>query len=297
MGHFGCYSLHAIAEDPSVIYQFGNGLLADIATEFEIGLPTIPTAATLQAMIAEIAPHKTLQDNITFAQEFLGKNAFDIATKWLQRSHAMDALHGSFCDTTVAAPQQVDSVVFSGGMANWMLRRMMLTLRLNPQNVGRILLPMGTRTLGAGEHQMVNTYKREHGEFPTEAQFADRFIVETIAGLGFVTIELIPADTANGTDVLANLFEVHPNLLEAGHKTLIVGNAPNTVQAAAQFRLAAREVDKSYDYNGSQLFMLGDTFPIGINGQPTWQAQNPLSGIGQILRLYKVLLDNVEFAA
>jgi len=291
---FSCYSLPAVQNDPSVIYSLGDRVLGEIATVFEFDLPAVPTSADLRVMIDSIAPHKTLQDNIQFAKEQLGADAFEIATAWLQRTGAMTALRGSFCDPTVAAPREVDTVVFSGGVANWMQRRLELTLRLDPEAVGRILLPMGTRTMGIGEHQLVSTYQREYQTLPTETAYADRFIVETLAAAGFKTVELIPVDSGNSAEVLAELFRVHPDLLEPEHETLVVGNAPNVIQAAGQLRLAARQVDKSYDYRGNQLFMFGDTFPIGVNGQPAWQAQNPLSGIGQILRNFMSLLENAE---
>lgn len=291
---FSCYSLQAVQKDPSVIYTLGDRVLGEIATVFKFELPTVPTAAALRSMIDCIAPHKTLQDNIKFAKEQLGADAFEIATAWLQRTGAMTALHGSFCDPTVAAPQQVDTVVWSGGMANWMQRRMGLTLRLDPEAVGRILLPMGTRTMAVTEHPLVRTYSREYEGLPTETSYTDRFIVEALAAAGFKSVELIPVDSDNSSEILAELFRVHPDLLEAEHETLVVGNAPNMIQAAGQFRLAARRASDTYDARGGQLFMMGDTFPIGVDGQPTWQAQNPVSGIGQLLRNFAVLLQNAE---
>ncbi|HJP96462.1 MAG TPA: hypothetical protein VJ843_03755 [Candidatus Saccharimonadales bacterium] len=299
--HFGCYSLHAVRNHPDLLLTIGEsengGVLTEIIQSFGLAVPDQLTSQFLSEVTSKVAPHKTLQDNIVHALKYLGEDAFQVGADWLQRSGAMAALRGSFCDPTVAVPQQVDTLVFSGGVANWMLRRLALAQRIDPNSVGQVLLPMGNRVMSVAEHQLVRTFANESGRLPTEAAFVDRFIEPALAAAGFARTQLIPVESGHAADVLEQLFDEHRELLDADHYTLVIGNAPNTIQAAGQFRLAARDLDKSYDHNGSQLFMFGDTIQVGVEGQPIWQAQNPLSGIGQILRSLKVLLENAELAA
>lgn len=300
--HFGCYSLAAIQEQPDLLYTIGettehDGVLGEIIQSFGLPVPAQLTSESLGEVIHKVAPHKTLQDNIAEARKYLGEGAFDICTDWLQRTHAMAALHGSFCDPTVAAPQQVNTLVFSGGVANWMERRLARAKQVKARHVGQVLLPVGNRAMNPSEHAQVDDFVATYDRRPLEAEYMEQFIAPALKTAGFGVIRVIPVESGDSSQILDTLFRQFPELLEPDHQTLVIGNAPSTIQAAGQFRSAARKVDKSYDYRGSQLFVASDTFLIGVDGQPTWQAQNPVSGIGQLLRNFKILLENAEPAA
>lgn len=293
--HFGCYSLHKVQQDPALLYSLGDRVLPEIAESFGYELPDVPTADTLSEMISIAAPHKTLRDNVAYTKQLLGEHALGCCVAWLDRSGVMSPVRGgAFVDPTVAAPQQFETVVWSGGTANWMLRRLALTQQLDPNAIARILLPMGNRTMATGEHQLVRTYANEYGQLPTEAEFALRFIEPALVNAGFGSILPIPVESGHANQILAQLFDEYPDLLDPEHQTLVIGNAPNAVQAAGQFRLAGRAIDTSYDYRGSQLFFRSDGFPVALHDEPASEAQNPISGLGQLLRNFKVLLDNVE---
>lgn len=293
--HFGCYSLHKVQQDPALLYSLGGGALLEIIQSFGLVAPEQPTAKLLGEVIHKVAPHKTLRDNIAEARKYLGEGAVNICTDWLKRSGAMEPVRGgAFIDPTVAAPQQFETLVWSGGTANWMLRRLALTLQVDPNAIGRILLPMGNRTMATGEHQLVRTYANEYGQLPTEAEFAFRFIEPVLVNAGFGTISLIPVESGHAGQILAQLFDEHPDLLDPEHQTLVIGNAPNAIQAAGQIRTAGRAIDTSYDRRGSQLFFRSDGFPVAFHDEPASEAQDPISGLGQLLRNFKVLLDNVE---
>jgi hypothetical protein len=307
--HFGCYNLSKIQEDPSLLYTIGKnadnpeGVLTEIAeaigyqlpksTDYPVAFKT-PTSAHLTEMISIVSPSKELGKNIAFARELLGEDAMARCADWLERSGAMRPINGAFCDPTVAAPRQFDTVVWSGGIANWMERRLALTKRIDPDSVGQVLLPVGNRQLALSEHQQVRTFAQHNaGRRPTEQEYVDQFVYPALKLAGFGVIKPIPVDSGDSEDILDELFKVHSELLEPDHQTLVVGNAPNLIQAAGQIRAAGHRIDKSYDYRGSQLFMRGDTFPIARNGELAADAQNPITGmLGQGLRNFKILLES-----
>lgn len=289
--HFGCYDLGKVYENPGLISTIGDGVLIEIAEAFGYPLPDAPTVESLQELIGMAAPRKTLQDNATFTQELIGANAYEVCADWLTRAHAVDAVNGSFIDPTVNTPEWINTVVITGGVANWQLRRLAVAQQIDPDYVGQVLLPVGNRPMGLHEHQLVRTYAREYKQTPpTEAEFADRFILPALAAVGFKNPQLVPVDSNKGDDVLAKLFTEYPNMLEPDDTTLVVGNAPSTIQAAGQFRTAARKVDASYDYRGDQLFMIGDAVRIARPGEQPVHGQNAITGLGALLRNFLFLL-------
>jgi hypothetical protein len=292
---FNCYDLDAVQQDPAVLYKLGGGILPEIAEAFSFELPKTPTSVTLRELTAKVAPNKKLRDNIAYAKEVLGEDAFGYCNAWLKRSGAMEPVRGgSFIDPTVAAPKEFNTLVWSGGTANWMLRRRALTEQIKPRNIGQVILPMGDRRMAEGEHTQVETYLTEVGQLPTEAEFANRFIVPVLVNAGFGIIRLIPVESGSSDVILAQLFDEHAEILDPEHTTLVIGNAPNAVQATGQLRAAGRKIDVAYDYHGRQLFFQSDGFPIALHNEPANEAQNPVSGLGQVLRNFKVLLDNIE---
>jgi hypothetical protein len=282
------YDLTFLKATPSRIYQLGGGVLIEMADRFAYELNAEPTEQTLFGLVGAVGPHKELQRNIEHAQEVLGSDAVDVCADWLERSGVMNAVAGAFsAPATTAVPSTIDAVVWSGGVANWQLRRRNLTERLDPTTVGRVVLPMGSRLMGAGEHPLVATYTSRRERQPTEYQFCCNFVKPVLQQAGFRSVEVISADSGNGDAVCEFVFRHFPELLDG--IVLTIGNAPNTIQGAGQLRDAARRVE-GFDENGDQLFMMGDFFPVARHGEDKSTHQNPLSGIGQIARNAAFLL-------
>lgn len=279
---FSDYDLALIKEAPTGFYRLGNGVLLEMAISFNCDLGTSPSEEGLSRLIAKVGPHAELQRNIEHVSEVLGPNAVDIAADWLDRSGVMDAVSGSFLRLgSGTVPEFIDAVVWSGGVANWQLRRLMTTLRLDPTTVGRVVLAMGNRLMGVGEHQLVATYARKTEKPPREFKFAQTQIVPILEAASFNT-ELLVVDNSNGDEVYRALFREFPELLRG--TILTVGNAPNTIQGAGQLRAIAREARADFDADGQQLFVVGDHFPVARRGEDKATHQNPLSGLGQLAR-------------
>ena len=132
------------------------------------------------------------------------------------------------------------------------------------------------------EHQLVASYSYGGEGQPTERDFAEAYILPALETAGFHGVELLRAHGSSGDEVCDFAFEWRPWLLDG--TILTIGNAPNTIQGAGQLRDAARRARSSFDENGGQLFMMGDSFPVARHGEDKSTHQNPLSGIGQIAR-------------
>ena len=105
--------------------------------------------------------------------------------------------------------------------------------------------------------------------------------------------KVLKADSANGNDVLREMFDLWPTLLTS--EVMVIGNAPSAIQSAGQFRAVAREIDPTFDANGTQLYVWSDTFPVARDGDSPADGQNPISGLGSLARaalfLCKAALD------
>jgi len=293
---FSDYDLAVLKDDPSMLYSMADGLLREMAAAFNYNPLVSPTEEDLSSLVHEIGPHKELQKNIQHVKDVLGgpDTARQICIKWMERSGVLKALSGSFVNPGAGMPEGIsfDAVIIRDGVANWMLRRLMLALRLDPKTVNRVVLAMGDRLMGSVEHQLVASFIERTGAGPFVGEFAEIFMVPALKAAGFTHIVNPPWLTSDGDEVCDAVFGNLPELLRG--TVLVVGNAPNTIQAAGQLRAAARRVDPSFDADDPQLFMMGDFFPLAYNDEPSATHQNPISGIGQIVRnalfLYRAVM-------
>ncbi len=288
--NFADYHLSDIRDDPTTLVRMCDGILPEIASC--TGFPHLqallerPTFALIQQLVAHAAPNKLLRtnDNVSGVDQ-------ETLLSWVLASGAMEPLNRNFYSPHIAVPETFGVSMFNAGTANWILRRLFLGLRVDANTP--MLIVGGGRVMGPAEHQTVRTYYRTHGTYPTEAAFLNKFVMPTLRTFGFGKAKLLLLDTTDGDVLWDEVFEHHSQYLRGTIR--LIGNAPNTVQAAAQLRGAARRADPSFDKYGDQLFMECDPFPIGRNGDELpAQYQGALSAIGQILRLYLMLAHEAE---
>lgn len=258
------------------------------------GLPEAGLAieADLKALVGKVGPDKELQQNISAVRETLGPDAREQIAEWVERSGILYPVERSF-KTTEPMPKKTDAVVWGGGVANWMLRRATVTERFDPDNVGRIYLPLGNRPVKAGEHQLAGTYEKQRGRLPKEHEFVRTYILDRLVTAGFdPKPKVIPVASGVGDKVLDALFEREPQLLDG--TITVVANAPNAIQAAGQLRLAALRVDPSFDSTGEQLFVASDSVPLARRGEAAKTHQNPETALGQLVRNALFLQANIN---
>ena len=117
------------------VYGLANGLLIDIAEKAEYELGNAPTEARLKGLIEVLGPEKELQKNIELVKSNLGNAANETIANWVDRSGILAPLDRNFV-INVQGPEEVDSVVMTGGVARWMLRREAVVRSLDPEKVG-----------------------------------------------------------------------------------------------------------------------------------------------------------------
>lgn len=291
MANFENYILDELREDPRGVYGLADGLVPEMALVTGYELSDVPNTEELSRFIAHIGPAKTLQDNIARVREVLGtdSDATDVAASWVERSGVMEPVRRSFAGG-VEVPNTFDSMVITSGVANWMLRRVSTAEREDADSVGRTVVIAGNRQMGEGEHQLVRRYAKEHGSLPTEADFARTFLLGRLTLVGFKT-EIIDPETSNGDQAIAEALQQNQDILDG--TVLVVSNAPNTVQAGGQLRQGARQLSQDFDIEGSQVFIVSDSFPVARKGQAPATHQNPFTALGQIARNALLLHKNL----
>lgn len=263
------------------VYELANGLLPEIAEAANFDLGEVPSELALRGLIGRLGPAKELQRNIAGVKDFLGENADGQAADWVERSGVLIPVERPFASPGLI-PDSIDAIVWSGGVANWMLRRASLTERFDSTKTGKVVLALGTREMSSAEHpNLARHFARTKGFMPREADFANQYIVPRLESAGFTT-KVVITDSKSGDTVLDQAFTEIPELQDG--TMLVVGNAPNVIQAAGQIRLAAQRASYLFDSNGVQLFMASDTIPVARKGEGTATHQNPFSALGQIAR-------------
>ncbi len=282
---FSNYSLTDLKSDERGVFGLADELLPQMAHMFDYDLESSDDKVdAIQGLIGAIAPEKELQKNIEFMRTKLGPSALAIAIEWVESSGVMKPLDRAFRDNTSLTEDGVDTVLWSGGVANWMLRRRNLTETLDPSKVGRVVLPLGQRAMGDHEHQLVETLRNRNAfsGVVTEYDFGDKYIKDTLVSAGF-NIRTIPVESTSGTEIIEKAFDTERGLTD--DTILVVGNAPNVIQAAGTVRQVGREFKRSFDSGSDpQLYMYGDSIQLARHGEGTKFHQNPVSALGQILR-------------
>lgn len=289
---FSNYDLAALKARPEGVYDLGDGILREIARAFGYDLGSRPSEQTLFGLVGAVGPHKTLQDNIQHVKDVLGSDAVNISANWMDWSGCMQAASGAFvAPGNQPIPDRINAIVWTGGVANWQLRRRNLTERINPATVDKVVLAMGSREMGPDEHALVATFIRQEDRKPTEFEFGEIFVVPVLENAGF-SVTLHRVESQSGDEVCEAIFRQNPDLIQG--TVLTVGNAPNLIQGTGQLRAAAQRVDPEFDRDGNQLFMIGDYFPVAHKGESKDTHQNPLSGLGQIARNAAFLQKAIE---
>ena len=274
------------------VYRLADGLLPVVAAAADFDLTKTPTAENLGALVGKVGPDKELQKNIGVVRDALGPEAKEQIADWIESSGILFPVERGFVDN-IALPEKTDAIVWSGGVANWMLRRAAFTQRFDPENVGRVFLPLGNRKMKPGEHQLVKTYEKQRGKLPTEYEFARTYVLGGLMVAGFEPKpKILPVGENDGDKILDALFEREPDLLDG--TITVVSNAPNAIQAAGQLRLAAVRADVSFDMRGDQLFMASDSIPLARQGESAKTHQNPETALGQLVRNALFLQKNIE---
>lgn len=286
---FNTYDLRDLTT-PEDVMQLCDNLIPRLAeatgyTGFADGL----SEEAFNGFIAHVGKQAELQRNIEHVRSLLGDTEVDAtqaAAQFLRQSEVLLPVNRSFVRPDLAVPSRVARIVVPSAVARWWLRKAGQVAHFHHVMEGTayaVDVLAGTRKMNASEHSWVARYiEQHHGEQPTERQFAAEVLVPMLQSLGVKDVELLEMFTSSGDDIANEYISKKPNVLN--DVTLVVSNAPAAIHNAGQLRAAMRRINRDYDANGTQLFMLADGIIPAAYQQGTATHQNVFSGLSQVPR-------------
>ncbi len=268
------------------IYDIGandihsDGVAREIAVAFDYELTSTPDVENLGGLIGKVGQAKELQENIAGVREVLGtdEDAVSIARSWAESSGFLIPVERSFSSAEDVEAVDIDLVVITGGVRNWMERRANRLIELKQErNITEVLLAGGNRTMKVQEGAGVE-------DNMTEADYMQTVIAPRLGDLG-ISAEVLRVDSGSGNEVMQAAVDKSKDLVDfnVGH-IAVVSNAGAWVQNAGQYLRAVKSTKPVFDMYGSQLEVVSDSFELGTGSEPTSTHQNPFSAAGQIVR-------------
>lgn len=265
------------------IYDIGkttgsSGVIPEMAKAFGYELSDLPNTDNLGELIAAVGPAKELQQNIDGVREALGtsQDAVEIARDWVERSGLLVPVERTFASGDTAPRVRYDLSIVTGGVRNWMHRRVDLLEQISSE---RAVLIAGNRTMKPAEGPDVD-------EGMTEQDYMREVIAPRLIGRGVLT-DLVEVGSTVGNEVMSEGARKVADMVDLQDETnsvIVASNAGAWVQNAGQMRRALQTVHPAFDRRGDQLSVASDAFALGTGTEPTSTHQNPFSALGQIAR-------------
>lgn len=304
MADFSNFELMGMRNSPGV-YDLADGLIPEMAQVFSVELGDKPNVESLGNLVGQIGTNKVLQENIAHVQEVLGTDseALTIAADWLDRSGVQEPLDRSLWTPRIETPTWLDSIVITGGVANWMDRTTALLERRDDlSGSAKVYIPVGNRVMSTPTETPnlnVMQFQNDHeNEFPTEAQFAETFVLPRLSAKSY-DVEIVPVESKDGAEIAEAFVTSHPEVFFTGKTTAFARVANAGVQLAVQFRSEAKKYNPVYDAdtNKPQVFVLTDHFPVAGDADQAKDPksfQNPMTGIRQIAVTAKFIQEAIS---
>ncbi|HEY8999478.1 MAG TPA: hypothetical protein VIM53_04155 [Candidatus Saccharimonadales bacterium] len=276
------------------IYAMAGNLLPEMARISGFGeLGRMPTEAALASRERGLVKHfggaATFQDNIRTTREQLGlpaASSIAVSAGMVRRSRIMEPRVGSFIHGQ-SVPESVDKTVVQSAVGRWMMRRadMLIDFAKDAsrptKKVGEVVIAAGSRQMKEGEHKFVADLAQVNGELPTERDFSRQVVGPYLEAAGFI-VRHTDAESTVGENVVRSIAEA-PGLMDG--TVLAAVNVPSVTHVAGQMRMGLREVDKSFDWDGEQFFVLAtDTRDLALSGESAATHQNPEAAVGAVAR-------------
>jgi hypothetical protein len=243
------------------VYELAGGVVPEIARRLDVPLGEEPNSADLQAIMTQVGTNKVLRENAEVTA--IDRQSM---TELVEVSGIQKPLNRSLVTPELSVRHKsVDALVMLGGVANWMER-------------GGIAVPSylvdtpiyavgGTRVMDTAteiENGRVKYWHTTRKEYPTEAEFMKQIIAPRLRRLGHKVITQNDGEyqTKNGDEILDELIERHPDLVDQRLAMVRVANAG--VAMAIQMRDAVRRQNSTFDVasESPQTFVITDTFPV-----------------------------------
>jgi hypothetical protein len=291
------FSSYYLGDD---VYELAHSVIPDIAERLELELTDEPTTEVLGELVGKVGKNKVLRSNEPV-------QAIDLPTavSLVERSGVQKPLSRSLWSPDELLPATGSkATVVTGAVANWQDRTATLlinagSVQINRDEGKRVYMPIGNRVMGTPEspsevaHPRVVQFKAEYGELPTEAKYAEHFLVPLLEAAGY-SIDLLPYETGNGDEIAAGFVAERPELFMHGTKLTFARVANAGIQLAVQFRKAARELTPVFDGDllRPDMYVQTDTFPLARTAEQVANArefQSPYTALRQVVLTAKLL--------
>jgi hypothetical protein len=241
------------------VYELADGLLPEVAEMLEVTVADRPESDDLQAIMQKVGPNKVLRNNAEI--EAIGREAM---VGLVERSGIQERLSRSLWSPGIAAtPDNLDSIVLVGGVANWQDRSanaaLAEELKSKPVYIlgGKRVMDSVTEVPNPNINHMHELLDR----YPTEVEYATSVVEPKLLAAGRRVMTLA-YETEDADTMFDAFFVTHPELLEDRLAIVRVANAG--VIMAVQMRSAAQKHNPDFDIYryDPQTFIITDTLPV-----------------------------------
>ena len=252
----------------SNVYELSNRLIPRIAeglqtAGLDITITDEPNADDIQSIINFAGTNKVLRDNAEMPVFTRTEIADFVDQSGIQNAQNRSLWTPEF---SIEGAHVEDAIVL-GAVANWQDRGLKIAhqmpdgMRFHVLN-GQRVMDTATET----PNPNVTRVKDAFGYYPTEAQYADRFVVSNLAASKRDVISK-SYPTKNGDEILENYLREHEDLLDRPLVVLRVANAGALM--ALQLRAAARKIRPDFDNDPSnpQTFFATDALNVARTEQ------------------------------
>lgn len=270
------------------VYELANGLIPEIGERLDVEVGEQPTSTGLQGVMDVVGRNKVLRQN----EEVTAIDPLTMADL-VERSGVQKPLNRSLWTPGIyGTGPKIDAYVIMGAVANWQDRTAALFDRRGAKPIYSIA---GTREMKTATEvtnpNIVRLFEKFH-RYPTEAEYVASIVVPRIVRTGRHDVLPIASNTDDGDELMFELFDKNPQLLE---KRLAVARVANAgIMMAVQLRTVAQTLRSDFDADprSPQVFVITDSLPVDHtpkqNGNPQ-RVQKAATALRQVVLTAKKL--------
>jgi len=281
------------------VLTLGNGVIGEMADIAGIRLDPSqqgPLVESLGSLVGAFGVKEVLRDNPPLRVPVLA--AADLA----ERSGVCQKLDRTLWSVDHRYPP-LDAVISTGGVANWQDRTTQLLVKRldevkDPQP--NVFVLSGDRIMNSStetENGNVRAYLEEFGEYPSETDYADFFVVPKLQSVGYTVYHDL-FDKMNGEQIATEFARINRSLWYPEMTIGFARAATAGLQLALQFRSAIQRLQHFDAFDSQpdnpQVVVLTDGIDIARNEEQLKDArhyQSPYTALRQAALTAKLLLE------